>query len=246
MATKRRTAKSPSTKQTRTSQKISTKADKSKVWVIGGVVSVGILAGGIGISQISKTQTSTSSIMSGIEISEAEEVAYSRDDYQPDWEVGGGCDIRSQILSSSSLVNVEYSTDGCTVIDGTWQDPYSGKTVSGNPYRGDGTNNDLDIDHIIPLKYVNEHGGYEWTDEKKREYGASLDGLKNGIYVAVLASENRSKGDDGPSEYYPSNPDYYCEYSRLWRDVARLYDISLSQADYDTVARVLVECGVKQ
>ena len=182
--------------------------------------------------------------MDGIAIAPAENAPYNRDDYEPDWDVGTGCDIRSRVLSSSSQVAVQYGSNGCTVKYGSWVDPYSGQTLTGNPYQGDGAGNDLDIDHIIPLKYVNEHGGAHWTEAQKRSYGASLEAMNNGVYIAVSASENREKSDSGPSEYYPPNPNYRCEYAKKWRDIARLYSISLTQADYNVVASTLASCGI--
>lgn len=184
--------------------------------------------------------------MSGINIAEAQNVSYDRSKYQPNWSVGSGCDIRSRILSSTSLIAVTFGTNGCTVKYGSWKDPYTGQVLTGNPYQGDGAANDLDIDHIIPLNYVNSHGGYYWNDSQKRAYGASLTAMNNGVYLAVSASENRKKGDKGPASYYPPSPEYRCEYSIKWRDIARTYIISLSQADYNFIANVLASCGVSQ
>ncbi|MDR1447369.1 MAG: hypothetical protein LBI63_00160 [Candidatus Ancillula sp.] len=190
-------------------------------------------------------QPETSSIMNGITIKESENLPYERNEYEPNWSVGTGCDIRSRILSSTSLITVTFGTNGCTVKNGSWNDPYTGQVLTGNPYQGDGTANDLDIDHIIPLKYVNSHGGYYWGKDKKRLYGASLEGMKSNVYLAVSSSENRKKGDSGPSNYYPPNFSYRCEYSRKWRDVARTYEIPLSSADYNLVKNTLATCGDK-
>lgn len=182
--------------------------------------------------------------MSGIRISEATNDVYVRNEYQPDWNIGSGCNIRARILQTTSIISVQTS-NGCTVTYGSWYDPYTGKTLTGNPYRGDGTENDLDIDHIIPLKYVNSHGGSSWSNAQKRAYGASLSAMNNGVYLAVSASENRRKGDKGPSEYYPPNSAYRCTYAQKWRDTARIYSIALSSADYDVVRSVLEVCGIK-
>lgn len=184
-----------------------------------------------------------SGVMSGIAIKEAENTPYDRKKYQPNWSVGSGCDIRSRILSSTSLVAVQFGSNGCTVKYGSWNDPYTGLALTGNPYQGDGTANDLDIDHVIPLKYVDSHGGYYWSDAQKRSYGASLAAMNNRVYLAVSASENRKKSDKGPSQYYPPNPTYRCEYSRKWRDIARTYAIALSLVDYNLIANVITSCG---
>lgn len=189
------------------------------------------------------SEKSLNDVMSGISIAEAENVSYKRSDYGVGWDVGTGCNIRSRILSANSTIEIKTS-NGCTVIYGSWIDPYSGQTLTGNPYRGDGTSNDLDIDHVIPLAYVNAHGGYYWSSEKKISYGKSLEGMNNGVYLAVSASENREKGANGPSGYYPKNPNFYCEYSRKWRDIARIYGISLAKTDYEIIEKVLVECKI--
>ena len=192
----------------------------------------------------STASPSKSDPMSGIRIAEATSVPYSRNEYQPNWGAGSGCNIRARILQTTSLIDFRTS-NGCTVTYGSWYDVYTGKTLTGNPYRGDGTENDLDIDHIIPLNYVNSHGGYNWSSSQKRAYGASLTGMNNGVYLAVSASENRKKSDKGPSEYYPPNSAYRCTYAQKWRDVARIYSIALSNADYVVVKNVLETCGIE-
>lgn len=194
-------------------------------------------------SSNSQTYNNSSSAMSGITIAEPDGSPYRRADYGSGWNVSTGCNIRSRLLFSQSIVQVQTS-DGCLVTYGSWIDPYSGSTLTGNPYRGDGTENDLDIDHIIPLKYVNSHGGYAWSSSQKQSYAKSLSAMNNGVYIAVSSTENRKKGDKGPADYYPSNPNFYCEYSKRWRDIARLYSISLSQRDYNKVEGVLAQCGI--
>lgn len=197
------------------------------------------------VSSQSQHQTDNGGVMAGITTANPESVSYDRKSYQPNWSVGGGCDIRSRLLTAVSIIAVSYSSNGCTVINGSWNEPYTGTVFSGNPYRGDdGTANDLDIDHIIPLNYVNSHGGYHWPDTQKRAYGASITAMNSGVYIVVSASENRKKSDSGPATYYPPNPAYRCTYSEKWRNTARTYKISLSPADYNLIASILVSCGV--
>lgn len=193
----------------------------------------------------SAQNSTTGGAMANIVIAEADNSPYNRSDYGSGWDVPGlACNIRATILKQTSLVAVQTAENGCTVTYGSWVDPYSGATLTGNPYQGDGTANDLDIDHIIPLKYVNAHGGYGWSASDKVAYGKSVTAMNNGVYLAVSASENRKKGDSGPADYYPSNPDFYCEYAKRWRDTARTYAISLSGRDYNKIQGVLVECNI--
>jgi hypothetical protein len=189
-------------------------------------------------------QTDLADPMSGITIAEDDGSPYLRKDWGSGWNVGQGCNIRQRLLAQQSTVHVQTS-DGCVVTYGIWDDPYSDRILEGNPYLGDGEDNDLDIDHIIPLRYVNGHGGYAWSHDKKISYGKSLEAMKNGVYVAVSSYENRKKSDQGPASYYPPARDYYCTYSQKWRDIARIYQISLSQADYDKIKQVLQQCGIQ-
>ena len=192
----------------------------------------------------SQTATNTNSAMSGIKIAEADNSPYLRANYGKGWNVGTGCNIRSRLLTAQSTVPVKTS-NGCLVTYGSWIDPYSGVKLTGNPYQGDGEDNDLDIDHIIPLRYVNQHGGYAWSHTQKQNYGKSLSAMNNGVYIAVSSKENRRKSDQGPADYYPSNPNFYCEYAKRWRNIARTYSISLSQRDYNKIEGVLSQCGIK-
>lgn len=196
-------------------------------------------------TQSAPNNTAAADPMSGIAVAEDNNAPYDRKQYQPTWSVGVGCDIRSRMLASTSTAAVQFGSNGCTVKWGQWKDMYTGQVLTGNPYRGDGTANDLDIDHIIPLHYVNNHGGSNWSSDQKRSYGASLDAMNKGVYIAVSASENRRKGDQGPASYYPPNPEYRCEYSRRWRDIARAYGIAMSQADFNVVRDTLNSCGIK-
>lgn len=84
----------------------------------------------------------------------------------------------------------------------------------------------MDYDHIIPLKYVHEHGAASWSNEKKNEYA-----FDPTVGVSVSARENRIKGAKGPSEYMPKNN--RAEYCKSWFFIADKYNLSLDQKDID-------------
>lgn len=93
----------------------------------------------------------------------------------------------------------------------------------------------IDYDHIIPINYVDLHGGCDWSVEEKQEYAYNTN---NG--VCTWNSPNRAKSDKGPSEYMPEyNKEWYCY---KWLEIATRYNIPLSQADYDVIVHTL---GIK-
>lgn len=102
-----------------------------------------------------------------------------------------------------------------------------------DPYTNNYINiDDTDYDHIIPLHYVNKHGGNEWSDDQKKKYAD--DPL---IGIDVNSSDNRAKGDKGPSQWLPEeNVENYC-YS--WLIIANKYNISISQEDMNVIKEVL-------
>ena len=58
---------------------------------------------------------------------------------------------RHEVLVAESISPVGFKTSkGCRVVSGSWNDPYSGKTIN------DATK--LDIDHMVPLKEAHQSG----------------------------------------------------------------------------------------
>lgn len=94
-----------------------------------------------------------------------------------------------------------------------------------DPYTGDKLDiNDSNFDHIIPLNYVNKHGGAGWSHSKKHQYATDVR-----VGVDVDGAINRDKSDKGPSEWLPdTNIDDYCY---TWLVIAVSYDIALSPDD---------------
>ena len=80
--------------------------------------------------------------------------AYDRVDWGGWIDEDGDCeDTRAGILIRDSQAKVSFV--GCRVVSGLWNQPYSG---------GSTTNaSQIDIDHIIPLKWAHGHGGDRWS-----------------------------------------------------------------------------------
>ncbi|WKT61984.1 DUF1524 domain-containing protein [Microbulbifer thermotolerans] len=57
---------------------------------------------------------------------------------------------------------------------------------------------DLDVEHIVPLKWAHDHGGASWSRAQKRRFAEDPDNL-----WLVDDGHNQSKGDRGPDEWMP-------------------------------------------
>ena len=74
---------------------------------------------------------------------------------------------RAEILIRDSQTKVSF--DGCRVVSGLWNLPYSGGSTT--------SASQIDIDHIIPLKWAHGHGGDRWSSERKKAFANDPDNL---------------------------------------------------------------------
>lgn len=137
---------------------------------------------------------------------------------------------RHELLVEKSISPVSYKNeDKCQVTTGRWYGPYLDKhfTESG----------DLDVDHVVPLKWAHDHGGAEWSMERKEEFANDPDNL-----LLVDDSENQSKGAKGPAEWMPVNKAFHCTYLAKWAVLIALYDMNPGDSDEDKIRSGLSGC----
>ncbi len=121
---------------------------------------------------------------------------------------------RHERLISLSTDPVSLSEDGCQVVHGRWNDPYTGAIHTAA--------RDLDIDHLVPLFYAWKRGADRWEPEKQWRFMNDPANL-----LAVEAAVNRIKGAAGPLEWLPPAPDFHCQYLLRFTRVITLYDLAL-------------------
>ena len=189
--------------------------------------------------------------LNSLTVAEADEsVDYDRDEYG-DWAYTSGTNTRFQVLVNSGDAIVEDNK----IVGGTWYIAYTGETVTYTTKEE--VSNNLQIDHIVPVSYANSHGAASWDQDKKEEfyndYGQetawttgsddTVDYTKVGNLIVSDRSSNLSKSDSGPSEWMPSNEDYWVEYCESWVVICSNYGISIDQADYDKILEVFESVG---
>lgn len=130
-----------------------------------------------------------------------------------------GCGTRDDILARDLTDTVIESN--CKVTSGTLNDPFTGETI--NFIRGA---SQVDIDHIVPLKYAWDYGADSWTEEQRIMFANDPNNL-----LAVSASANRSKGANGPTDYMPSNTSFQCEYVSMFIELSNTYELDIPESD---------------
>ena len=120
-------------------------------------------------------------------------------------------DTRAEILIQTSLVPVTFGgKKNCTVKSGQWVDPYTSAVIT--------KASDLDIDHVIPLKWAYDHGADKWRPDQREKFANDPENI-----LPVSKKFNRQKGAKGPEEWMPPNPKYRCVYLHKWKQIADLY-----------------------
>lgn len=157
---------------------------------------------------------------------------YNRSDWKHWSDSDSDCmNTRHEILKDQADGPVKLSGNGCSVRSGLWYGPFSGKAFT--------LASDLDIDHIIPLKWANDHGGSGWPETLKEQFANDPVNL-----LAVDDSLNQAKGAKGPSEWMPPNQNFRCEYLQLWQKVLTKYpDLKMHNQEkrvYDKQLRACV------
>ncbi|MDD9383155.1 HNH endonuclease family protein [Streptomyces sp. ZAF1911] len=154
---------------------------------------------------------------------------YSREKF-PHWaKQFGTCDTREVVLARDGE-GVEQDAE-CRATSGTWTSLYDNKTftVAGQ----------LDIDHMVPLANSWRSGADTWTTAKRKQFANDLE---HSQLIAVSAASNRSKGDQSPETWVPTNNLYWCTYSRAWTHIKSIYGLSVTEGEKFALEGMLNTC----
>ncbi|MBM2617137.1 HNH endonuclease [Actinoplanes sp. LDG1-06] len=153
---------------------------------------------------------------------------YSREKF-PHWRsTGSNCDVRDSVLKRDGR-NVK--TSGCNVVAGTWTSFYDGKVLNAP--------DKVDIDHMVPLANAWRSGASKWTTDQREEFANDLDDPQ---LIAVSASSNRSKGDQDPSTWKPTESSSWCEYAQDWIAVKVKWKLTVTTKEKTALEDMLGSC----
>lgn len=165
---------------------------------------------------------------------------YRRDDFGIRWADtdGNGCDQRQDVLTRDLTAVV---TDGCTVLFGELQDPYTGLVVEFQHDRvaqqGNAGSQGVQIDHVISLSAAHQGGAWQWTLGEREQFANDLENL-----LAVDGPTNQSKSDRGPAQWLPPDPSYRCDYATRYVTIATTWDLAVTVDDRAALINTLNNC----
>lgn len=159
-------------------------------------------------------------------------LSYSRKMFGHGWaDSNKDCqNSRMETLITYSLSPVRFKTDkNCMVIAGKWISPFTGKTIY--------VASDIDIDHVVPLKWAWVHGAKYWTKSKRVMFANDPANL-----ISVEAKLNRQKGAKGLNEWLP--PANQCQYISRFLRVYKTYKLEMSSKEKVIYAKIRQQyCG---
>lgn len=165
----------------------------------------------------------------------APKTGYSRNQFGGEWAVNGSCDTREHILARDMTnVTLRSSTD-CTVLSGTLNDPYTGKTIRFT--RGPETSGAVQIDHVVAIGDAWQKGAQQLgLADRVQMYNDPLE------LLAVDGPTNEQKGDGDAATWLPPNKAYRCRYVARQIAVKVKYHLWVTQAEHDAMQRILGTC----
>lgn len=147
-----------------------------------------------------------------------------------------GCDTRNDILQRD-LENpvVEAGTNGCVVLRGILNDPYTGAQI--RFVRGEATSGLVQIDHVVALGDAWQTGAQQWSAVKRQDFANDPLNL-----LAVQGAANESKGDGDAATWLPPSHAFRCRYVARQAAVKAKYGLWMTAAERDASRRILAGC----
>ena len=168
----------------------------------------------------------------------APKTGYDRGRFGPAWaDVDrNGCDTRNDILKRDlEGETFKPGTHDCVVLTGTLADPYTGRKITFA--RGQGTSDDVQIDHMVALSDAWQKGAQQLDDATRRSLANDPLNL-----MAVDGPTNQGKGDGDAATWLPPNRSFRCRYVARQVAVKAKYHLYVTQAERDAINGVLGGC----
>lgn len=162
------------------------------------------------------------------------QASYDRDKFGTAWKDtnDSGCDQRNDVLNRD-LTGTKF--DGCNVLRGTLDGPYTGKTIHFK--RGTDTSIKVQIDHVVALSDAWKSGANHWTDAKRLRLATDTLNL-----LAVDGPANQQKSDSDASDWLPSHKSFRCNYVARQAAVKQKYHLSVTKTEQKAMRHVLSTC----
>jgi hypothetical protein len=164
----------------------------------------------------------------------APKTGYTREQFYDGWPSVDGCSLRQRIIRRE-LGETAVILDGCNVVAGEYDEPYTGKHLVFKERAEilDG----IQIDHVVALSDAWQKGAQKLSVEER--YALATDALN---LLAVDAAANKQKSDGDAATWLPANKKFRCQYVARQVSVKYKYSLWVTEAEKEAIARILANC----
>ena len=141
------------------------------------------------------------------------------------------CDARKSVIIDEAI-SAPSILPGCVLKGGEWLSVYDNVKVTDA--------SKLDVDHMVPLAEAWDSGASTWTDLKRQQYANDMVDPRH--LIAVTGSSNRSKSDQDPADWIPTNKSYICTYIANWVEIKVRWSLSIDKKEKEALVAALKSC----
>lgn len=141
------------------------------------------------------------------------------------------CDARKSVIIDEAILAPSI-LPGCVLKGGEWLSIYDNVKVTDA--------SKLDVDHMVPLAEAWDSGASTWTDLKRQQYANDM--VDSRHLIAVTGSSNRSKSDQDPADWLPTNKSYICTYIANWVEIKVRWSLSVDKKEKEALIAGLKSC----
>lgn len=173
----------------------------------------------------------------------APKTGYDRDKFGPAWTDDNdssnghnGCDERNDALRAAMPdETIKPGTNGCVVLTGTLNDPYTGTTI--HFVRGVSTSSAVQLDHVVALSNSWQTGAQQLTAAQRQNLATDPLNLQ-----PTDGPTNSQKSDGDAATWLPPNKEYRCTYVARQVAVKQKYSLWVTQPEHDAIEGILATC----
>jgi hypothetical protein len=197
-------------------------------------IAAGVLAAPGAASAEETTSPTLAEALAALPVTEEVRDGYDRKLFKH-WvdEDKDGCNTRQEVLIAEAVMSPAVDSS-CKTTGGRWYSYYDDVYIDGA--------SGLDIDHLVPLAESWDSGARDWDSAKRQAYANDLG--ENVPLIAVTAKSNRSKSDQDPAEWMPTDADASCRYAYEWVSVKTRWALSIDEAEADALEAIVADCPV--
>jgi hypothetical protein len=167
--------------------------------------------------------------LASLKVADEVRAGYKRTLFKHWTGAGNGCDSRKAVIISEAIVKPVVEK-GCVIKGGEWLSIYDNVKVT--------EAGKLDVDHMVPLAEAWDSGASAWDAAKKEMYANDQTDPRH--LIAVTGGSNRSKSDQDPAEWMPTNKAYTCEYIANWISIKVRWSLTI-----DSKEKAALEANLK-